>query len=274
MPISTDELVQLALELSGMERLPADSTINVPGEGMSRVLFGIDIAGAELLLARQLQCDGVIAHHPAGGSATRDFPTVLARQIDFLINHGVPATEAEEAVAPMITTAIMRAHAANADHVPSFARLLGMPLMNMHLPLDELGRQIMVATIEEHVATLDRAPTVQDAIDGLLKLPELAEADTRIMVPVGDPSNALGRLAVVHGAGTNGGARVARAYFDNGVDTVLYIHCAGDQVAQLRERGGGNLIVTGHIASDLIGINRYVAAIEARGVEVVRMSGL
>ncbi len=274
MPISTDELVQLALELSGMERLPADSTVNVAGEGLSRVLFGIDIAGAELLLARQLQCDGVIAHHPAGGSASRDFAEVLTRQIDFLVAHGVPEAAAREAVQPMITTAIMRAHAANADHVPSFARLLGMPLMNMHLPLDELGRQIMVAVVDEHVAGLDRAPTVQDAIDALLTLPELAEADTRIMVPVGDPGNALGRLAVVHGAGTNGGARVARAYFEHGIDTVLYIHCAGDQVAQLRERGGGNLIVTGHIASDLIGINRYVASIEARGVEVVRMSGL
>jgi hypothetical protein len=56
---------------------------------------------------------------------------------------------------------------------------------------------------------------------------------------------------------------------------VLYIHCAGDEVARLREAGTeGNLIVAGHIASDLIGINRYVAAIEERGVEVVRMSGL
>ena len=130
-------------------------------------------------------------------------------------------------------------------------------------------------TLTAHICrTLDHTPTVQDVIDGLLTLPELANADTRIEVPVGNPDNPLGRIAVVHGAGTNGGARVARAYFDNGVGTVLYIHCAGDQVAQLREHGNGNLIVTGHIASDLIGINRYVAAIEARGVEVIRMSGL
>jgi len=274
MPISTDDLVQLALELSGMPELPADSSVNVPGTGMSRLLFGIDIAGAELLLARQLQCDGVIAHHPAGGSSTRDFPAVLERQIEFLVAHGVPADVADATVRPMIDAWSMRAHAANADHTPSFARLLGMPLMNMHLPLDELGRQIMVEAIDTHLAALPHTPTVQDAIDGLLTIPELAEADTQIIVPVGNPDNALGKLAVVHGAGSNGGARVARAYWEHGVDTVLYIHCAGDQVAQLRESGKGNLIVTGHIASDLIGINRYVAAIEARGVEVVRMSGL
>jgi putative NIF3 family GTP cyclohydrolase 1 type 2 len=274
MPISSDELVQLALEMSGMDTLPADSSINVPGSGMSKVMFGIDIAAGELLLAKHLGCDGVIAHHPAGGTSRRNFQQVLTRQIDFMVAHGVPPEEAREAAQPMILRATMAAHANNADHVPSVARLLGMPLMNMHLPLDELGRQIMVSTIDEHAASLDRAPTVQDAIDALMTLPELANADTQIMVPVGSIDNALGRLAVVHGAGTNGGARVAQAYFNNGVDTVLYIHCNGDEVSRLRDSGGGNLIVTGHIASDLIGINPYVAAIEQRGVEVVRMSGL
>lgn len=274
MAISSDELVELALGMSGMQRLPADSCVNVPGTGMRKVLFGIDIGTAEILLAKQFGCDGVIAHHPAGGDAIRHFPEVLTRQIEFMIDHGVPQSVARDTAQPMISSAIMRAHAANADHVPSVARLLGMPLMNVHLPLDELGRQIMVSTIDDHITQLGHAPTVQDAVDALMTLPELASADTRIMVPVGAVDNPLGKLAVVHGAGTNGGARVAAAYFEHGIDTVLYIHCAGEEVARLREAGRGNLIVTGHIASDLIGINRYVAQIESRGVEVVRMSGL
>jgi len=58
------------------------------------------------------------------------------------------------------------------------------------------------------------------------------------------------------------------------VRTVLYIHIAPEEAERLRREGGGNLIVTGHIASDLVGINRYVQALEERGVEVVRMSGL
>jgi hypothetical protein len=115
---------------------------------------------------------------------------------------------------------------------------------------------------------------VQDAIDALMTLPEFQRAPTRIMAPVGALDNPLGRLAVVHGAGTNGGARIASAYFEAGVGTVLYIHCSGAEVAQLQEANGGNLIVSGHIASDLVGINPYVRAIEERGVEVVRISGL
>jgi hypothetical protein len=275
MPVSTDELVTLALGMSGMERLPADSCVLVPGSGLRKVLFGIDIGTAELLLARELGCDGVIAHHPAGGSASRRFAEVLTRQIELMIDHGVPQAAAREAAQPLISRALMSGHAANADHVPSVARVIGMPLMNMHLPLDEIGRQIMVDTIDEHITGLTHAPRVQDAVDALMTLPEFASADTRIMVPVGAIDNPLGQLAIVHGAGTNGGARIAQTYFTHGVGTVLYIHCAGDEVARLRESDTpGNLIVTGHIASDLLGINRYVAQIESRGVEVIRISGL
>jgi hypothetical protein len=115
---------------------------------------------------------------------------------------------------------------------------------------------------------------VQDALDALTTIPELATAETPIMVPVGAVDSPLGKLAVVHGAGTNGGAAVAKAYFAHGVGTVLYIHCNGDEVRRLREDGHGNLIVTGHISSDMIGINRYVTEIEAHGVEVMRVSGL
>lgn len=274
MATSTRELVEIALEMAGMDELPADSTVYISGSNLDKVMFGIDIGPAELLLARELGCDAVIAHHPAGGASTLRFPEVLHRQIEFMVAHGVSDEAARDAAQPLITRSTMGAHAANYDHVPSFARHIRMPFMNIHLPLDELGRRIMVEAIDGHLVDLDRAPTVQDAIDALMTLPEYQRAATRIMVPVGMLDNPLGRIAVVHGAGTNGGAGIAAAYFDAGVGTVLYIHCAGPEVAALQERGGGNLIVAGHIASDLVGINRYVEAVESLGVEVVRISGL
>jgi hypothetical protein len=274
MPISTDELVELALGMADMELLPADSAVYVPGTNLRKIMFGIDIESGELLLAKQLGCDGVIAHHPAGGGAKLRFPEVLTRQIELLIDHGVPQDAARAAAQPLISRSIMSAHASNFDHVPSVARLLAMPFMNMHLPLDELGRKIIVETINDHIEGLNRAPLVQDALDALMMLPEFAAAQTRLMVPVGAVDAPLGRLAVVHGAGTNGGAAIASCYFKHGIGTVLYIHCNAEEVAKLRQEAAGNLIVSGHIASDLVGINRYVAQIESRGVEIVRMSGL
>lgn len=272
--LSTGEMVDLALEMSGSQHLPADSAVYVEGSNLARVMMGIDIGTGELLLAKQLGRDGVIAHHPAGGSATLNFPEVLTRHVELMVEHGVPATAARDAIQAMMTRAILRAQTANFDHIPSVARLLKLPFLNIHLPLDEIGRKIMVDTINEHVEPLGENARVQDAIDALMTLPEFANAQTRIMVPVGAVDQPLGKFAVVHGAGTNGGYPVARAYFDNGVRTVLYIHVAPEEAERLRREGGGNLIVTGHIASDLLGINRYVAALEERGVEVLRMSGL
>ena len=170
MPVSSIDLVDLALGMAGMDQLPADSCVLVPGAGMRKLMFGIDIGTAELLLAKQLGCDGVIAHHPAGGSATRHFAEVLTRQIELMVDHGVPQDAARAAAQPLISRSIMGGHAANADHVPSVARLLEMPLMNVHLPLDEIGRRIMVDVIDDRMTSLNHAPRVQDAVDALMTL--------------------------------------------------------------------------------------------------------
>ncbi|HEX3723101.1 MAG TPA: hypothetical protein VHV31_09940 [Nitrolancea sp.] len=272
--MSTEEIMALALEMAGMHQPPADSAIYVEGAELNKVMFGVDIGAAELLLARQLGCDGVIAHHPAGGSAKLNYPEVLTRHVELMVEHGVPTTAARDAIQVLMTRALLSAQAQNFDHVPSVARLLEMPFLNVHLPLDEVGRRMIVEAIETHVEALDHSPSVQDAIDGLRTLPEFADAATRIMVPVGAVDRPLGKVAVVHGAGTNGGYAVARAYFQAGVDTVLYIHIAPEEAQRLRNETAGNLIVSGHISSDLVGINPFVAKLEERGLEVVRMSGL
>ncbi|HUZ01250.1 MAG TPA: hypothetical protein VMU89_12945 [Thermomicrobiaceae bacterium] len=272
--LSTAEIVNLAVELAGARHLAADSAVYVEGTDLQRVMMGVDIGSGDLLLARQLGVDGVIAHHPAGGTATLNFPEVLTRHVELMVEHGVPATAARDAIQGMMTRALLRAQAANFDHVPSVARLLGLPFLNLHLPLDEVGRRVMEDTVREAVEPLGEDARVQHAIDALMTLPEFANAPTRIMVPVGAVDQPLGKFAVVHGAGGNGGYPVARAYFEHGTRTVLYIHVAPEEAERLRHEGGGNLIVSGHIASDLVGINRFVAALEERGLEVLRMSGL
>ena len=276
--LTTTDLTRVALDLVGMDELPGDSAVYVEGTGLSRVMMGIDIAAAELMLARQLGLDGVIAHHPAGGDAHLHYPRVLTTQIDFLINAGVPADVAEEAIRPKIRGAELTAQTRNFDHVPSVARLLGMPFLNVHLPLDEYGRRVMVAAVDEHLGTVrpNREPLVRDVVAGLMTIPELRDARTDIKVAVGEADSPAGQVFVFHGAGTNGGFAAARAMWDAGIDTVVYIHIAPPDADQLRglNRAGKNVVISGHISSDMIGINRYVADLEQRGLEVVRMSGL
>ncbi len=279
MALGTTDLARIAMDLVGMTDLPGDSAIYVEGSGLSRVMMGIDIAGAELLLGRHLGVDGVIAHHPAGGDARLNFHRVLDVQTEFLIRAGVPADVAERTIAPKITAARATAQIANFDHAPSIARLLGMPFLNVHLPLDEYGRRVMNAAISDQLASVSAAggtPTVADVVSGLRSIPELRDAKTEVTVPVGSADNPAGKVFVFHGAGTNGGSSAARAMWDHGVDTVVYIHLAPAEADALRnmEIAGKNVVVSGHISSDMIGINAYVAELEKQGVEVIRMSGL
>jgi len=95
------------------------------------------------------------------------------------------------------------------------------------------------------------------------------------MVPVGRLDAPAGKIVVYHGAGTNGGAAVAQALFAHGTDTVIYIHLSPEDAERLRSSPEtGNVVVSGHIASDLIGINPYIRALEERGLSVIRMSGI
>ncbi len=269
--ISTDELVAIALEMAGMRRLPPDSEVYVPGERIQRLMVALDVGTAELLLACQLGCDGVLAHHPAGGRAVLRFPEVLTRHVELMVEHGVDPARAKAALQPLVARAVLRAHAANYSQVPAVARSLGLPFLNLHLPLDEIGRRVMVEAIEQYRACLERECTVQDVIDALRTLPEFAEAETQIMVPVGAVDRPARRVAVVHGAGTNGGAPVAQAYFEHGTDVVVYLHLAPEEAERLRTDARGTVIVVGHLAGDRVGINRYLAEVERHGVEVVRL---
>jgi putative NIF3 family GTP cyclohydrolase 1 type 2 len=262
-----------SLALVGWDAVPADSAIYVPGEGLETALVGIDLGSAELQLAHRDGYDLALAHHPAGDAARLGLPAVLDRQVELMTAHGVPADTAEAAVASLRSRGAHGAHAANFRHDPSVAEHLDQPFMNVHLAPDELGRRRFVAVAEE----LDPTATVGEFAAALeAACPALRAAPTDVEVRVGDRDNPLGDVAVHHAAGTNGGADVARAYFDHGVDTVLYIHVAASDTQALREAypaGEKNLVVTGHIASDAVGMNALVDDLESAGLDCTCLSG-
>ncbi len=273
--MDTKEILDLALSLARQTEVPADTGIDVPAQDVRKVLFGIDVDSGELLMAKNLGYDLVISHHPTGGRAVLDFPKVLAKHGDILVRHGVPKAAADEAVRELLEEREPVAHRENYDRLPSVARMLGIGLMCIHNPCDEIGRRIM----DEHLrAQLPPNPRVRDAIDTLYGIPEFQAAKTRILLRLGRLDNPLGTWAVHHGAGTNGGFPVARVAFENGIDTVFYIHIDAGHLRRLREAYGGegakNLVVTGHVASDSIGINVLIRELRNRGLRVDAYSGI
>ncbi|HEY3094838.1 MAG TPA: Nif3-like dinuclear metal center hexameric protein [Nitrososphaera sp.] len=67
MAVDTGNIMQVGLELAGWKKVLADSAVHVKGRNIKKVLIAIDVGTAELMLARHLGCDAVIAHHPVGG---------------------------------------------------------------------------------------------------------------------------------------------------------------------------------------------------------------
>lgn len=270
--VTTERLMQLALDLVGWHETPPDSAIYYPGSRISHVLMGIDVGAGELFMARQLGYHAVIAHHPAGFTG----PTweVYRYHVTQMLAAGVPKEQAEAAVAGRVRDLQARAQMQNYDHVSSVAKMLEMPFLNIHAPLDELGRRIMQQTIDARLAQQPGA-TVRDVRDALLELPAYRASKTAMLTALGDWDAPAGRVAVSHGAYTNGGYHVARAYFLNGVNTVCCIHFPPEDAQKLANEGiKGNLLVMGHIGGDSVGILPYVARLRQEGLEVQTYSGI
>ncbi|MGC9356856.1 MAG: hypothetical protein ACP5GX_03275 [Anaerolineae bacterium] len=263
--MNTDDLMNIALDLVGFDDVPADSAIYVPGVDIERVLFGLDIGVGELLMAHELGYDAVIAHHPVGVMyrAWR----VFARHIDLLVEAGVPEEDARAAVEPKLEQLRLAGIVRNYEQVPQAARLLDMPFLNVHCPLDELGRRTMQATVDGVLETVPNA-TVHNIVEALAALPAARRAETEVCLLLGERDAPAGRVVVAHGALTNGGYDIARAYYEHGVETVVYIHIAAPDLKRLREHEEGQLIVTGHLVGDAIGIEPYVTALRAHGLKV------
>jgi len=271
--LSTADIMQVALDLAGFDTVPPDSAILVEGRGIRRAFFGIDVGPAEVLLAKQLGLDAVIAHHP--NPAVQSYPAILDKHIRQMTAAGVPVDEARAAVAPLKEALTLAYHQGNYTQTAAAARLLGLPYLNVHNPLDELGRRLMDQAVQRSVAVAGPGARVRHVIEGLLTLPEFQTAPTRPLVVLGDAEAPAGKVVVAHGAGTNGRAPVALAYLRHGVRTVVYIHLDYSELARLRAEAppGSNLVVAGHIASDLVGVNPFIRALEERGLEIVRADG-
>jgi hypothetical protein len=260
-----NDIMSLSLRLADMEEIPEDSAVYVEGDDIRRALFGIDAVAPELFFAKQSGYDAVIAHHPPGGAAAINFCMVFKRQIEQMTKVGVPAVEAERAVRKKLEDLEVDAHSKNYAHAIDFARLLNLPYMNIHTPLDEVGRRIMAEQISRRIR---KDSTVKDVVSALNELPEFKNATTKIKIRLGKPENPAGKVVVSHGAGTNGGYEIAKTYFKHGVGTLIYIHVGLGDLERLKADAAGNLIVTGHIVSDSLGINPFIKELRKNGIDV------
>ncbi|MEO9295115.1 MAG: Nif3-like dinuclear metal center hexameric protein [Nitrososphaera sp.] len=266
MGVDTEQIMKVGLDLAGWKKMPADSMVHVRGRDIRKVMIAVDVGTAELLMAKSLGCDAVIAHHPIGVAAV-NFYKVFGRHVDYLVEHGVPRNVAKKAVGRLIERVETRTHADIYDDVVGAARALKMPLVNIHQPCDEYMRRTIFEKIQS-----GRTKYVSDIIRSVSQISEFRHAATKVRVRYGSEKNMAGHWALVIAAGTNGGYSVAKAYFEHGVDTVIYLHVDYGDLTKMREENlKGNLVVLGHLAGDSLGLNALADRLEEIGVECIRI---
>ena len=134
--MNTNKLMNTALKLAKLDKMPYDTNIIVEGKNIKKVLIGIDMETPELLLAQQLGYDCVVSHHPKADSCIVDFAKVMDVQIQRMVKAGVPINKAQKALKKQQASIDLGSHASNYDRVSSAARLMNMPYLNIHIPAD------------------------------------------------------------------------------------------------------------------------------------------
>jgi len=269
--VNTSEIMNVALKMAEINETPADSGIILPTDNVKKVMMGVDIETADLFLARELAVDLIIGHHPATGSPRTDLYRVMERQIELMVKMGVPINKAQKVLGKRQGQVERGGHVSNFDKVAQAARLLKMPFMNIHLPLDIISE----GAVQEHLdSALCPRSTVQDVIDALKEMPEYVGEPAGPAIRCGGKQDYAGRVFVSMAGGTNGGPDVMKAYFEAGVGTLVMMHIPEDALKAVKEQGIGNIVIAGHMRSDSVGINRFAAALEDKGIEVIKMGGI
>lgn len=272
--MDTAEIMAVALAQAGLDEIPSDSGVHITGSGLKRALFGIDVEVGDLLYAKGAGFDVMVAHHPVGdGGASVQFTEVMWRQVEQMTEEGIAEPIARAAVAERVATVHRRRHLVNHNRVLDTARLIGLPLLNIHLPPDIVTRRFLQDLLALRV---DSGTSIGALLEVLGEVPEMSRSLVKPEVWIGDPENAVGRATVAVAGGTNGGYPVFRTYYAAGVKTILAMHIDEADFLRLRAElpADCNFVVTGHMPSDSIGINRLIWGLEDQGLACTRTGGI
>jgi putative NIF3 family GTP cyclohydrolase 1 type 2 len=254
----------------------ADTSIlyGKPDTEVKKILVGIDIEVAELLLADKIRqqegLDLVISHHPEG-RAHAAFYEVMQLQVDMLRQVGISKPVAQALVEERKREVERRVLPQNHLRAVDAARLLDLPFMCVHTPADNHA-----ATFVQQLLQKEKPKKVQDIIDILMQIPEYKEAAKELCGPriiLGSPQRAAGKIFVEMTGGTEGSKEVFGKLYQKGIRTLVSMHLSEEHFKKVKD-AHLNVVIAGHISSDNLGLNLLLDRIERKEkFDVINCSG-
>jgi len=268
-----DEKEKEELDKESLENPYLDSRIhNISDDKeIKRILVGVDIEPAEILLAKEIGgIDLIIGHHPLG-RALAHLADVMDLQCDVLNFYGVPINIAEGLMKERISEVARGVNSANHQRTVDAAKLLKANLINVHTPCDNLAAKFLKDLIEER-----KPERIGELIDVLKEIPEYKEAMKIGAGPkifVGSPENRCGKIALTEiTGGTEGSPKLYEKMATAGIGTVVGMHVSEEHKKEA-ENAHINIVIAGHISSDSLGLNLFLDEIEKKGIEIIPCSG-
>ncbi len=277
---SYDSLSDEKKEYFDMEKLwnpYADSRFTSGDENVEvdTILWGIDIGTGEILLADRLKEKGisisaVAAHHPNGLSRT-PFPEVMWMQTEMYNQAGIPINVAEGIMKPRMDEVSRNVMGSNYNQAADAAKLLDIPFFNLHTVADNMVQKYLEKAMEEL-----NPKYVGDIIERLLQEPEMKAAAKQNNPPciiVGNKKARCGKVIVKMTGGTSGPKNLYEQLAHAGVGTVIGMHFPESHIEEAKKYNI-NLVISGHMPSDSLGINLIADIWEKEGITVLPCSGL
>ncbi len=247
-----------------------------PNADIRGLLVGVDMETAEVLLADRLREKGapidlVFAHHPEGPGYA-NLHEVMYMQADLWAAQGVSIAAADALIAPRAEEIRRRIMPVNHYRAVQAAELLGLASLSCHTPADNSVNSF----VQSHLDT--ESPLTLDAVIKVLRaVPEYADAARKGYGPsliVGEPDARAGRIVVDMTGGTEGPKDALDRLSAAGVGTLVGMHYS-EEHKKHAEKLKLNLVIAGHISSDVLGMNLVLDEIEKLGsIEIHCTSGM
>ena len=239
-----------------------------PNKEIKTVMVGIDMETPELLLAdrlieKGLAVDLVMSHHPSG-KALSNLYEVMHLHKSLLNKLGIKKEIADSLSDERIQEVSRSLAKTNHTRGVDTAKLLDIAYMCVHTPADN-----HVTSYLKSLFSKKRPKKVRDILNILKSIPEYRIGLERGAGPkliAGSEKNDAGKIFVDMTGGTEGSKKVFARLSQAGVSTIVAMHLSEAHLKNAKAEHI-NVIIAGHISSDILGLNLLLDNLEKKQKE-------